>query len=662
MPNPVHINTRPTGWVLASLALGLLLSIARPATARPLDLQPFEGGRSVSFEVSDKSRGYLLIESGETVRYRFPGPAEVDLLSRALIPEGKSRASYALTYSLDGDRDQRIDWGGVERAPEGRFAGVDLGDPAQLMRHRIQVGRGWHSLELRGTGRQPVAIRLRLDRQSPVERRWRDLAPEGDPERLALVARDGSVTPYHRFSRAEPLSYRVGGPGWFRVLVRSEHVSVDSAERQYVLEVKRHEKLIRRYHLTGKPSESSTYRFADGIVPGVAREIVIQVPEGEAVYTLRPVDLSQTFAARAMRTRPPRTRRPAAPGSQAAAKPRKPRWRTNMRLEQRYDSNILRISDRYIQRFEQGTDPARFRVESLDDMVVRPRFAAYRDSADRRSTARVSLDGHFFVNNDIKNWVSARAGFNQKLGRANRVDVSVGHIPDFYVRHFRDGDLPDTAVVTDPRTGATKLTTVDRFRAFDFSRSDVDLRFERRFSSAFTGEVETRLAQYDYSESYNEFDSDDLRFGVRLDHTLSKSLRLTYRYRFLISDARGTDQPGETALTSDDTDPSFEESGYYVALRWRRQGHTLRAEAEYFDRSYTTDRSPSIAPLHVGRQDERLRITVAYDWPWRTESTLGLFARLQERTSSSDLSPVNLAAEKNFEQYEFGLRLGYRPR
>ncbi len=45
-------------------------------------------------------------------------------------------------------------------------------------------------------------------------------------------------------------------------------------------------------------------------------------------------------------------------------------WRINLSLSPYYDSNILKYSEKYIERFKNGEDEGRFHINRIDDLTL----------------------------------------------------------------------------------------------------------------------------------------------------------------------------------------------------------------------------------------------------------------------------------------------------
>lgn len=354
----------------------------------------------------------------------------------------------------------------------------------------------------------------------------------------------------------------------------------------------------------------------------------------------------------------PQSQARGASGTATGESPTEPpvRWDLRLDIDPSYDSNILRYSDKFIDRFDQGSEPDRFRVESLDDTITRVSLRLRRRGSGfggHPMTVWWRLDHAAYARNGIKDRSRFELAWRQSLVRDWRLALTARWTPDAYIRHQRDADLRGSTVV-----GA------QRYRPFGFERLALEGRVEKRWSNVWSGWLEAEGASYRYSEDFREFDSEDLRLGLRLNQRLNRRWRMTYRYRYTTSSAAGVDEAGELRATSDDSDPSYDQHALYLAgrVRWPGQGRgtrTFRLAVEVFERRFTSPRSATQNPLYAGRRDDRLRFDASYQWPLRRDLEMAVYVQWSQRTATSDLSPVDLGREKDYDVWVGGLRLTY---
>ncbi|MEM8932127.1 MAG: hypothetical protein AAGE94_13185 [Acidobacteriota bacterium] len=620
-----------SSWLVAFGFVTIGLSSSSLLSAE--DLKPREGLPEIAYraEAAGDGKLYSHMAVGDRASHRFCGQGELQILSRALLADDADAARYALDLRVDGTRPVReLAYRSTEAT--GRFEGATRG--TNLRRTRVDLDRGCHliTLALARSTAPAVGVRLVWKEEAPTLRRWQP-AHVGGGRSVELAVGD-ERTPYRLVEAAEELELVVGEASWVRLLVRpvgreeSADFAVDvtrdgDPHRAVELETRR----SRRARLAGQPD----------LAVGGASEVVF------------PADPGRTWVVRTgVRALVRAQLAPRSVDRDAAG-----RWATRARLSTYYDSNILRYSDKFIQRFEAGRDPDRFRVDSLDDTIVRADL-----DVDHRFTGFGGLPAQLafgvehraYTRNSIKDWSRFRASWEQNLRRGRTVSLHLDRTTDFYVRHLRDGDLVGSGSTADP------------FQAFSFRKLEARARFTRQVGASSHLRLDLIWKRFDHATTFREFDSDDLAGLVRIDHRVGRRWRLSSAVELTDSSARGYDEAGETLATSDDTDPSYRQVDVMAAVRYRFPGArrpTLFLQAEVGRRDYTTDKTPSLAPLHSGREDDFLRFYGSWQIDLSPRYQLTVFAQSRDRSSSA---PVNLdiGVEKDYEQWEAGVRITAR--
>jgi hypothetical protein len=323
-----------------------------------------------------------------------------------------------------------------------------------------------------------------------------------------------------------------------------------------------------------------------------------------------------------------------------------------------YDNNILKYSDKYLERFMNGEDPGRFHIDTYDDVIL-------YQSADLSSTFRIfknlrskldfDINNSLYVVNSIKNWYFFTIGFQQYLTKRASLKVFYSYIPEFYVRHFRDQDWVDIY-------GYTPIT----FVPFSFSKDNYGFWIQNTFFKSTRVRLSFDYSKYYYNQHYTEYDSKNLSYGINLYQTVYEKIRLEAGYHYLTSDARGYDEPGETKEHSDDADASFEEDGYsfgvdYQFPRIKKMNHDLDVQLDFEKRYYTTTHYVELDPEHAGRVDNCLQMSVTYNFElsksWNLSAFYNFFFR--DTYTSSNYNKAYLSAEKDFRQSQIGLKAIY---
>ncbi|MEM6455015.1 MAG: hypothetical protein AAF772_07965 [Acidobacteriota bacterium] len=627
--------------VRVRLALALVIAAACAASAARAEvLVPREAVDAVTLRTGSKARAYVPLARDGQLHYAFCGQGTLQILSRALLDADADAARYVLRASIDGARPPQEQRHRAAAVAEASFSGGGLRGavrPTPRRRTTLALARGCHTvvLSLPRSSAARVAVRVLWDVEPATRRAWTPVETARGGQAVQLTVGAGRAA-YRHLAAGETFAIDVDGPAWVRVLARPIG---QRAAMRYALAVAEAGRALRRYQLDGAPSRRA--RLADGTAVCAANEVVFAVGPGRHQLRFRTGD-ALPIALRAETAT-----------IDAAAEAAGAPWRLRARLASYYDDNILRYSQRFIDRFDRGQDPRRFRVESLDDVIQRVDLGLEREIAgwDRRP-ARVGVDVEHraYARNDIKDWTRVAATFAQDLGLDRRLTARASWAPDFYVRHLRDSDL----------TGGTGGT--DPFQAFAFDKGEVRLSYRHAPRRPLRFTYHLGWATLRHTDAFREFDSDNLFAGVRLDQRVGRGWRLSYAVEHTESDARGFDEPGETRATSDDTDPTYRQTDLMLAVRYRFDGPrrmTLFLQGEIGLRTYTTDKPERLAPLHAGREDDLLRLYASWQIDLTRRYGLTVFAQLRDRSSSAPIR-IDIGVEKDYAQYEIGARLSAR--
>lgn len=323
-----------------------------------------------------------------------------------------------------------------------------------------------------------------------------------------------------------------------------------------------------------------------------------------------------------------------------------------------YDDNILKYSEKYLNRFMNGLDEGRFHVETYDDVVISPSISLakqFRIFGKKVSTVDAGYSYKWYVVNGINNWSTFDVGFRQNFAKRASVKVFYSYIPSFYIRHFRDDDWVKVY-------GYTPIT----FQPYSFSKDTYGFWLQNTFFKNSRVMFTFNYQTYFHNEHYIEYDSDNTLYRIKLFQPLHKNLRLELMYQFTHSDAKGFDEPDESKFDSDDSDASFDEDGFIGGLIWtlpkiKKLSHDIKGEVVVYKRYYNTEEYVEVDPLHAGRVDDNLRFYVTYNLTLNKQWSVSAFYNWYYRNSGSS-SPINdwyISDEKDYKQNQIGLDIKY---
>jgi len=334
-------------------------------------------------------------------------------------------------------------------------------------------------------------------------------------------------------------------------------------------------------------------------------------------------------------------------------------WSVNLSLGSYYDSNILKYSGKYLNRFLNGQDEGRFHIDSYDDFIFE--YSASLNYSNRMFGNLLTIfgagfDSDAYTVNSVKSWFTYDFFWRQYVSTSLSFLLSYSHIPEYYVRHFRDEDLVDSLGFT-PET----------FKPYEFTKDELSFWVQNIFSWKTTrARLYFSYMRYFLNQSYTEYDSKDFLFGFRVFQRLSEDLDLNFGYLYGTSAATGFDEPGETKEISNDADASNYEHTYTAGLGLRLPrifslNNEITLDAQYQLANYTTDDNPVSDPLHSGRYDHHYRVFLNYNLDILSNLFLTVFYNWMGRDSStsSEVNKEYVSNEKDYTQYRVGINVNY---
>jgi len=187
-----------------------------------------------------------------------------------------------------------------------------------------------------------------------------------------------------------------------------------------------------------------------------------------------------------------------------------------------YDDNILKYSEKYLDRFMNNADYGRFHIDTYDDVILfqsADLTSTFRIFKNLKSKVNFDINNNLYVVNGVKNWYYATLGFQQYLTKKASLKVFYTYIPDFYVRHFRDEDWVDLY-------GYTPVT----FVPFSFSKDNYGFWIQNTFFKSTRIKLSLDYSKYYYNKHYTEYDSKNFLYGIYLYQTIFKKLRLEIEF------------------------------------------------------------------------------------------------------------------------------------
>lgn len=333
-------------------------------------------------------------------------------------------------------------------------------------------------------------------------------------------------------------------------------------------------------------------------------------------------------------------------------------WELKYTFASIYDNNILKYSDKYLSSFDSGLDNGRFHINSAADLVLTNHFLikkAFYLIDGRKSIPSIELRFKNYPQNSVKDFWSFQLGWRQYIGKSTSFKIAFAHIPNYYVRHYRDEDWTNNVGFTP-----------ESFRAFEFSKSEVSTWFKNYFFKKTQTIFYFSYFWYLHSPDFIEYNSNNFLTGFRIKQTIDKKISIHGGYNFVTSSARGYDSFGETINNSDDVNASFVNHTLYAGAEIKMpklfsSQSKITLTGYYRYRVYTTANTPESDPLHAGRADNVVNVIGMYKVKLIKFIEVAGYLAWNLRNSGSEflLNEETISTEKDYNQFLLGLRFRF---
>lgn len=323
-----------------------------------------------------------------------------------------------------------------------------------------------------------------------------------------------------------------------------------------------------------------------------------------------------------------------------------------------YDNNILKYSEKYLDRFMNSEDPGRFSIETYDDLIINPSLGgtySFNVFKKAKSVINASISPRIYVVNSIKNWLFWTVGFQQYLTKKASFKIYYSYIPEFYVRNFRDDQWIDVY-------GYKPIA----FTPYAFSKDNFGFYIQNTFFKNTRVRLTLNYARYYHNEHYTEYDSKDWLYGIYLFQRITKKFRIEAGYQYVTSDAKGYDASYQTPETTTGPDATFVEDRYSFGFTWylpkiKKRSNNLDVNLLIMNRYYSSSYPPLEDPLHAGRYDHNYRMFFNYNFSVSKSFKVTLFYNwlMRDTETKAKINATYVSNEKDYRQDIVGLKLVY---
>ncbi|MEA3475025.1 MAG: hypothetical protein U9R23_01050 [Candidatus Cloacimonadota bacterium] len=321
-------------------------------------------------------------------------------------------------------------------------------------------------------------------------------------------------------------------------------------------------------------------------------------------------------------------------------------------IENYYDSNIIKLSSKSIDDFKHSVNPAKFHINSVDDIVTSVRHELgikHRLITGHTQIDRIIFKYNKFWNNSIKNYHYFGAELKQYFSRNFNILLKYLYFPHIYINHYN-----------------SLLDDENIYRKFSYSkniyRSGLNLKLIYLIHFGYQFEY----SQNYYNKYFGEYDSDDFKNLLAVTIFPYENLRLKFRYSYKQSLAQADKAFDDITGMNEIRDPSYESDIYYGAItipiksldfaKDLRLFISLEFENRFFQSKYL----PSTDPYHSGRKDNIFKFEGSLIYPFFFIFDIKVFYNFETRNVSAPAGNfVSDEKEYSVKKVGFGIKINF---
>lgn len=298
----VHIFRPRHAWigVLGFLALCSAGGVNTPAAeTRWIFLKAREAKERLQINVCGSDRTYYRLDTVTPVEFSATGPTRIKLITRHLDSvAGAPRAAYSIRVARGAGEQTILLKEIIAEEGEGVLCsatGEAVGEGEESV---IYAPRGkWHFKIYLHEGDTAVAVRL-LQEEQVRHRVLVHCAPQEYERILVLVQPSGNEYPHYHFTRQQPLRVSLRGPAPVSIRTRLDFAAGGRERAPYGIEVigwQRRDGQLREgfrqsAHYWSRRLEKARYRETSEILPGENIELAVDLPAGDWILEMHPID------------------------------------------------------------------------------------------------------------------------------------------------------------------------------------------------------------------------------------------------------------------------------------------------------------------------------------------------------------------------------------
>ncbi len=272
----------------------LLLPNAGAAGRKAVTIVP-DNCTPLSLTVYGKERDYCLLGKKAPVKFEIDGPGKLTVISRLKLPATSSGFEKYTLRLKEGSREVKSQTTQADRS-DATFTGSD-GVPGKSRKLVVTIPEGSFSYEL-SLDDSPLQAAVRIQWQPSRRQKLVALEPLSYDRIVTANIQENRLV-YYVASKERPVQLRIVGPAALTVSVRLNYDVSMKGKQKFSVLVAEGGKVVQQSPLSTTKSTGLSYEEWKDVVPGKAVDMIIDVPNGEHVFTFSPGETSsQSIALR----------------------------------------------------------------------------------------------------------------------------------------------------------------------------------------------------------------------------------------------------------------------------------------------------------------------------------------------------------------------------
>ena len=322
-----------------------------------------------------------------------------------------------------------------------------------------------------------------------------------------------------------------------------------------------------------------------------------------------------------------------------------PSFFSDLSLRSTYSNNILKLSEYDLDKFDEGDDSGKFKLETTDDLIISPKLEIGWKNyflAGHTQIIKFSFNYDKYLQNEIKDGLVLGLNLKQFLNKKMNFTIGYLYSPDIFVNRYKSV-LGDESI----------------YRDFTYSKNYYYGRFHYKLLPKVLASYRLGISQLYYNKYFTEYDATGWQhlFTIRL--IPAKFIRCILDYEFKVSTSQAEDSfdfPYEISVIKDG---SYEANIYTAKLEFPKitqlmgkdiSGQVgIEYEQRYFQSEYELDE------YHFARDDYIFSLKSSLEYSLTKKMALQLTGSYEERNTDSPFSVVE--RDKSYKLIEAGINI-----